>query len=1622
MGGASYSIPLEVLPGINGLAPSLSLVYSSNSGPGIAGYGWQIAGLSAISRGPKTVYHDGKALGVELDTTDRFYLDGQRLVTTNSYAYGNANAEYQTDVDVFTRVKQYGTDAYGPGYFKAETKPGLVYEYGNTTTSKQRIFAYNQIVNWYISKVSDLFGNHVNMAYFIDRYSVYPYEITYGPNTITFYYKERSDKNASYLKHTKIEQWYILDKITIKYNTTVVKTYEFKYNYQSTLYNSHSVLNEIVEYGIGSSRLNSTAITYQVPENVTFSQAVYNTTNNYVTYKSRLFFGDFNGDGKSDAFCLPDSAKGATWVGWKLYLGQGNNDFGFASAGNFTTSINGNPRDINENHIARITTMDLNGDGKDDLILTEITPNNNTYYYYVLSNGTSVTNAMAFAATASLNIEYNKYPKLGDLDGDGLSDYIDFFGNGEWWLYSYDFNNLQNHFPQKYHSSIGTAISTSDKLIISDFNGDGRGDFWRFYADGFNIYSLNGNSFVQIFSSSSIKSNYFFTLGDFNGDGKTDIFYYGYKNGSTEYDMNSWEIHLSTGAGFEIFYLPKKKSNLKDDIVRQGDFNGDGSTDLMITAETDNGWTGHYYYISKNRGTDFYSHFKAYPSAPVPSHNYYIEDFDGDGRGEYLCTDGNSPWWNGFQIYKATGNTNILMEKIGNGLGVLTKLAYTKLSQAPVSVYQHGYADLFPVYDYQGPISVISSTQLDNGKGTMNVQNYYYEGLKIHRQGKGILCYIRTKVTDVTAGIETENTYGYSSTYFYPKNYGTYRRLTGQPNTFESVTNGWSEKVLSTAKKRIFPYMSSSSQTNSLTGHTVSFNTSFDNFGNPINITKSYNNGPTETTTHTYSNITSPLWLIGRPTGTTVEYSGGGTTITRNATRVFNSNNNNIVSETWHTGTTVGIKNEFEYNTNGTFKKQTVRDTYTNVYRSTQYTYESNFVRVRTITDPLGHITTNTYDTYGRLYTQQDYLGNTVTYVYNNLNRPTTLSTTNGNQSTTVYGWETPTSTPKPARYSVQKTGNDGSQTKSWYDKLGREIRSDVKGFDGTMIYTVTKYNTKGQVDSISDPYYSTGTSLWNRFLYDNYGRKTNLYTPSGRNSTWSYTASTVNETTAGKSFVKTFASNGTLSSATDAGGTISYTYYPDGKVKTIVAPGSITTSMQYDIAGNQTQLIDPSAGTITYLYNGFGELTNQQNARSQTTQLTYYADGRPYQKILSVEGTTTYNYNTNKQLTGISSPDTVSRIFGYDTKGRVTTTMENIKGSSFITNFTYDNIGRMFTITHPSNIVETNSYNIYGYLSSISAGGAIRWTTLNVNARGQMTRGRYGSSLEINNGYNNYGYPTFTSTGSLQNFQYDFNNITGNLNYRLNPIQGMIREDFEYDNLDRLDRVYRGSTTLLDMAYEPNKGGIRIKSDVGLGKFKYNMPNMPYALSRIDSCTLISSAMNDSLTYTSFESVKTITEGTYNATFTYNPDNERAKMVVLNGSNHVVTRWYPNSSFMKDSVIGTVKKYTYIGGDAYTAPVMAVIQNGGAPVYYYLLRDHLGSITHIVNTSNTVVAEYSYDAWGRMRNPTTWVNFAPGSEPVLTYAGRGYTGHEHLPWFKLINMNGRIYDPLTGQFLSPDN
>ena len=86
----------------------------------------------------------------------------------------------------------------------------------------------------------------------------------------------------------------------------------------------------------------------------------------------------------------------------------------------------------------------------------------------------------------------------------------------------------------------------------------------------------------------------------------------------------------------------------------------------------------------------------------------------------------------------------------------------------------------------------------------------------------------------------------------------------------------------------------------------------------------------------------------------------------------------------------------------------------------------------------------------------------------------------------------------------------------------------------------------------------------------------------------------------------------------------------------------------------------------------------------------------------------------------------------------------------------------------------------------------------------------------------------------------------------------------------------------------------------------------------------------------------------------------------------------------------------------------------------HFIGRDYLGSVTHVADSEGNLVAEYSYDAWGRLRDPDTQELYGSGKEPELML-WRGFTGHEWLPWFGLYNMNARLYDPVLGRFLSPD-
>jgi hypothetical protein len=166
-GSGVYTVGISVPPGIGGVAPSLSFVYTSQGESGLLGMGFGVSGLSAIHRCPKTVAQDGVLGGINFNTSDRFCLDGQRLMVVSG-TYGGNGAEYRTELESFVRVFPYGSPGSGPAYFVVKTKAGETLEFGNTYDSRIMAWVNSAARVWALNKFKDSKGNEINIIYIND--------------------------------------------------------------------------------------------------------------------------------------------------------------------------------------------------------------------------------------------------------------------------------------------------------------------------------------------------------------------------------------------------------------------------------------------------------------------------------------------------------------------------------------------------------------------------------------------------------------------------------------------------------------------------------------------------------------------------------------------------------------------------------------------------------------------------------------------------------------------------------------------------------------------------------------------------------------------------------------------------------------------------------------------------------------------------------------------------------------------------------------------------------------------------------------------------------------------------------------------------------------------------------------------------------------------------------------------------------------------------------------------------------------------------------------------------------------------------------------------------------------
>lgn len=240
-----------------------------------------------------------------------------------------------------------------------------------------------------------------------------------------------------------------------------------------------------------------------------------------------------------------------------------------------------------------------------------------------------------------------------------------------------------------------------------------------------------------------------------------------------------------------------------------------------------------------------------------------------------------------------------------------------------------------------------------------------------------------------------------------------------------------------------------------------------------------------------------------------------------------------------------------------------------------------------------------------------------------------------------------------------------------------------------------------------------------------------------------------------------------------------------------------------------------------------------------------------------------------------------------------------------------------------------------------------------------------------------------------------------------------MLSENFTYDNFNRLTGIQTNGVSY-SMSYD-RYGRMESKSQYGFSfnsaRFSDNHPHAVYQV-QTNSCPPFE---GHNITYTPFDKVETITQGTDNLLIEYGYDRQRIRMTETVGGHERVKTYIGNCEFIHSDQ-GLDHSLTYLSSPDGIFAVAESTSSGFR--LHYVHTDNLGSWDIITDMGGDLEQSLSFDAWGNRRNASTW-NGPAHDVPLFD---RGFTGHEHLYNFGLINMNGRVYDPFLSTFLSPDN
>ena len=1671
-GGAAYTVPFALPPGIKDLMPKIGLSYNSQGGNGLAGWGWNILGLSTITRIPSTKFHDGVIDGVDGDRYDRFALDGQRLVLTDG-KYGWDASSYITENRSNIKVVLYG--GYG-----SETNPYFDVYYPDGSYARYGDENSRSVVEWAIRKWQDAQGNYILYDYEKDEELLRISKISYGakgkalsPNTIIFYYKKRSRLESTFMdkysplsiyskpwgKYHSLVRSSLLERVEIKGKGSVLYRKYQLYHDQTTL--GYDRVRAIQEYNAAGEAMPAIQFSY---DNTVDGIKYYGATDIDYSFdfeKDVISSGDFNGDGHMDFIKFNREGRNKIEVfdfkpeegrfgHTTIYIDDFMDAFPSTTLGDLGIGRS-SPGKLLENQ--NITVIENSND-------KGIAIKNFDYFDYDGSRLGTIGKSAFIAGIENIGNVSAKTFVPGDFNGDGITDVLAIdlpYGNNN--SNSIRFIDLSpiNNTDWLSLGSLVTSIGKNDKLLSGDFNGNGKADLFHFAEQNVYIYELNEKGWLKLIHKEYDNSISFtkrpVLLGDFNGDGKTDFTVPKprWADGGDE-----WRFFYSTGSSIHAltkdvvyyshrYYLGDGHNGHKNEYIAQ-DINGDGKTDILYQETYRRYISGHaiIHVLSNVADEDGYASFEetaTYTSTAIKKFGRPIF-FNIDKRNEHLeygyIADDKI---HAFQFSKDNRKEVVLFEISNNG--IVQRIDYAKVEEGN-DVYASDREEDYPYVNINNaPSFKVVSKITETAEGITRYQDFLYKGAVSHAKGLGFLGF---------KWMARSNTYGkdvgklWTVSHHNPQKRGavieewTSASSSFTPSSFIEKTDFTYQTSL--AANKVFTNVPTKVVTdNRLQGVSTTKGFEYDGY---YNITKSTTSVPggSNIVEARYSNNPSvgSSYYIGRPTykketsvlggerfSTETQYAYSGSLLSSKKSKAMGSNwltenyrydgYGNMTRRTL-SGTGIASRSEsFKYSSDGRFLIES-----TDIEgMKTTFSYDEATGNVLSSTDSYGLTVSSKYDKWNRLIAESDYLNNIIKYSYKRYDE---------------YGVKTEVHAP------------DGSKTREYTNAFGWVTKSEALSINDKWIAKEFEYDITGKTLRASEPFFDSPTQ-WNQTSYDKYGRLISKQLYTGKVITTEYNGLSVTVDDGTKTVTTTKDAAGNTIKLKDLGGTINYTYFANGVMKSANYGDNVVTT-KIDEWGRKKELNDPSAGKYTYEYNMLGETIKETTPKGYT-QYTYDSFGKVTSKKVSGDETElslnyTYDEDT-KLLMSMSGVDAINNnnyayTYTYDSYKRPQSVSENMGAAKFSKRWTYDNLGRQQTeeigsqiLNGMSSTVQTGYvYGSSGALREVQSGNKTLWKLETSDHKEQPTLISLGNGQKKHLTYDEYGtiqhiLHNKSNGATALDIAYDFNPQRGILNKRERQgiTQNPYKEQFSYDKLDRLTTI--SGAVNKTQSYEADG---RITENSSLGIYNYD-PAKRYRLATMDlneqGLTYYGKHSKQEITYNAFKKpIEVYEKGHGRVSFQYGPLMGRSHAYYGGEQEDKLERRYRKYyssivpvEIVQDRETGKDKTITYVHGGPYDAPVVHIKETGDKGEFDYLHRDYLGSILAITNSSAKVVEQRQFGAWGVIdyfskglqASEFNWEN---------TLLARGYTGHEHFFGVALIHMNGRMYDANLGRFLSPDN